>query len=103
MSTRKKYINKNLGCTPSYFWDFLLVHGCHGSGKRLGKNNLFKIRNKSGNFYFKQGNGNSEKVRGKGDHGLGKLRFYEHDICEMPIPSYFNAITLLRILAFVTV
>ena len=37
-----------------------------------------------------------KKKSGKSDYGQGKLRFYEHIICETLIPSYFTAIIFLK-------
>ena len=32
------------------------LQGCHGQGKKSGKQNFFQVREKSGNFNFSQGN-----------------------------------------------
>ena len=61
------------------------MHGCHRSGKSQGKNNFFKVREKSGNFNLSQGKWKFKKKSGKSDHGQGKLRFYEHKICGNPV------------------
>ena len=34
----------------------VLLHGCHGQGKKSGKWIFFQVREKSGNFFFSQGN-----------------------------------------------
>ena len=34
----------------------LVGQGCHSQGKKSGKRNFFQVREKSGNFNFRQGN-----------------------------------------------
>ena len=69
-----------------------------GQGK-----NFFKVREKSGNFYFSQGKWKRWQKLGKNDYGRGKFRFPEHNICGTPIPSYFSTIIFLRVMAHVAV
>ena len=37
-----------------------------------------------------------KKKSGKSDHGEGKLRFYEHGICGIPIPSYCSVVIIFK-------